>query len=985
MSQLSEQLLLSLGLSSFVAIDVETTGLDANGDRIIEIGAVRFRDGQEAEEFSSLIRCPFPLPENIIRLTGIRDAMLKTAPDEKSVLNEFLGFVGEDPLVGHNVQFDLSFLHGGFKRTKSRENLGKRNCADSALIARVLLPTLPSRSLSALARYFGLPGRNGHRALPDARRSGQVLINLLSYFERVDIKAVALLRRLAEGLHHPSAWIFAAWSDHLMQTSSLEGRFQPHNLPYLTDNILGKLPSGQMAEAKRDEDRDEGDYERIDEDEISSFFESNSSFARSFPGFEFRPQQEEMAKAVATNFNEGGYLAAEAGTGVGKSLAYLVPAIYWAQSNRDHAERVIVSTNTRNLQDQLFFKDLPSLVDHLPFRFSAVLLKGRSNYLCRRRWENLTTDQPLRLSSGERLSLLPLVLWADQTRTGDIAEVGAFGGEGSNAVWGRIASDPGTCRGKRCQQRSRCFHQRIRAAAARAHILVVNHALLMSDLAADRIPIGAYSTLVIDEAHHLERAASQHLGKELNAWMFRSWTSRMYDAEGVPTGLLAQILLGLGAASSDHPVLPGLKRSLEETADQIVHLRQASADFFQQVTSRVRQQVPPQDNTYSQKLRLREPGNFLGISSPTEVPLMQVVSAVDRSLGQCVSALSDVPVSALPRKEDWQDELSAAREEIQQIQETLRFFFAAVSDDWVYWAELPRRQEYDALLYAAPLNAGDILRHQLFAPLRSAVMTSATLTVAGRFHYFLRKVGLHEQDNARTLQPVRVLRLGSPFDFERQMLIGLPSYLPSPRQPQFEQEVIRLMQATLQRLPRGTLGLFTSHRMLTAVGEALGREKAERRLLVQGQNGSRDQLLRRFREEPGSILLGTDSFWEGIDVMGEALELLLVAKLPFEVPSEPLVEARLEKLKAEGKDPFMYYTVPEAIIRLRQGIGRLIRSRTDRGAALICDSRLVSSRYREAFLQSLPVPVKVFDSQEDMIRELEKFFDKANDKLPELK
>lgn len=975
--RLPPELLEALGLSRFVAFDVETTGLDPTKERMIEVGAVRFSGGVESDKFTSLIACPFPLSPFIVKLTGISNEMLKDQPDEKSVLSDLLGFIGDDPLVGHNVSFDLSFLRAGLKRIRGGSRLAGRKSADTALLARVLLPTLPSRSLSSLGQYFNLSVKEKHRALPDARRSGQILLHLLSYFNKVNIKTVDLLRRLADGLRAPSSWIFPAWADYLIRTSSVEGRFRPHQLPHLTDNVLGKLPSAISTEAALAQPGEESGHQEIDKEEIAEFFQADSSLKKVFPRFEVRPQQVEMTRATARTLNEGGLLAVEAGTGVGKSLAYLIPAVYWARANRDLGERVIVSTNTRNLQEQLFFKDLPSLVEALPIRFSAILLKGRSNYLCRRRWQNLTTDQPLHLSYSERLALLPLVLWAEQTRTGDIAEVGAFGGEGSNAVWGRIASDAGSCRGKRCRERHRCFHNRIRSAAGRAHVVVVNHALLMSDLAADRVPIGAYSTLVIDEAHHLERAASQHLGRELSPWMFRSWTSRMYETEGVERGLLVQILLGLGAATSDHPLLPGLKIDLEAAAAGVTALRRASADFFATLTEAVRQKIAVPEDNYTQKLRLRHPDQFLEELSSGQPPIVPVVVEAQKSIAGIIETLGEVSSGVLSRGDEWVDDLRGAAEEIHQLRSTLEFFLAPADENWVYWTELPRKRENDAILYAAPLNAGEILEAQLFSPLRSGIMTSATLTVADRFHYFLRKVGLSEADNVETL------KLGSPFDFERQMLVGLAAYLPSPRDSLFEDEVISLMKGLLKQMRRGTLGLFTSHRMLKAVGEALDRGKMAKRLLVQGQNGSRDQLLRQFRTEPGSVLLGTDSFWEGIDVMGEALELLLVAKLPFEVPSEPLVEARLEKLKSEGKDPFMYYTVPEAIIRLRQGIGRLIRSKTDRGAALICDSRLVSSHYGEAFFQSLPVPIKIFKSSEETIRELECFLENAGQNDPE--
>ncbi|MFH1861619.1 MAG: helicase C-terminal domain-containing protein, partial [bacterium] len=602
---------------------------------------------------------------------------------------------------------------------------------------------------------------------------------------------------------------------------------------------------------------------------------------------------------------------------------------------------------------------------------SAVLLKGRSNYLCRRRWQNLVNDSPLRLTNSERLALLPLVLWAQQTQTGDIAEVGAFGGEGSNLVWSKLqsGSERGSCRNQRCSERQRCFLNRVRAAASKAHIVVVNHALLMADIAAEHVPIGAYSTLIVDEAHHLERAACQHLGRELNRWALRSWCSRMYESEGVATGLLTQILLGLDALQLKHPVLPRLKDLVEFTQQDVSRLGEKAESFFQRITIVLQTEIQDAANSYSAKLRLRQPEEFFQKHSADEVEdLHKALNSCNETLHLLIETLGEFPAGSLPKQNDWDDDLSGSYEELLQIKDTFAFFREGSNPEWVCWAELPKQKESSALLYAAPLNAGEILRSQLFAPLRTAILTSATLTIADRFIYFLRKIGLDENESVQTLQ------LGSPFDFEKQMHLCLPAYLPSPRSPEFELQIVQLLTEILKRFPQGTLGLFTSHRMLDFAAATLTKDLVNRRVLVQGQSGSRDQLLRQFRDQPGSVLLGTDSFWEGIDVVGEALELLIVAKLPFEVPSEPLVEAKLEKLRDEGKDPFMYYTVPEAIIRLKQGIGRLIRSKSDRGAALICDSRLVKTRYGKAFLDSLPVPVRILQTQEEIFKFLEELF-----------
>jgi predicted DnaQ family exonuclease/DinG family helicase len=955
----------ALDLRRFVAFDVETTGLDPLFDQMIEVGVVRFENGVETDIYTSFIACPGKLPANIVKLTGITDEMLKGQPDEASVLPELMDFIGDDPIVGQNVSFDLSFLREALKRQGESSWLGSHQAVDTALLARVLLPTLPSKGLSSLARYFNIDVTESHRATPDALRAGQVLLCLLSYFNKVDIKTVDLLRRIADGLYHPSAWIFSAWADYLIQTSAVEGRFQAHQLPYLTDNILGRLPSAASIEATEAQIDEDARHEPIDGGEIASFFTAASPLKKVFPRYEHRPQQEEMAAGVTESLNQGGLLAVEAGTGVGKSMAYLIPAVCWAQANRDLGERVIVSTNTKNLQEQLFYKDLPSLVDVVPVKFSAVLLKGRNNYLCRRRWQNLTTNHPIRLPQYEKLALLSLVLWTEQTRTGDVSEVGGIEGRGS--LWARIGSEAGSCRGRRCRERNRCFHTRIRTAAARAHIVIVNHALLMADIAADRVPIGAYSTLVIDEAHHLERAASQHLGNEINAWMFRSWAGRMYDLEGVPTGLLAQVLLGIGTARSDHPSLPGLTSVVEHAAEGVLKLRSSAESFFIEMTAKLRSLVPRQENAYTQKLRLLEPDQFLLELEQPDSALEKSVKATMENFTRIIETLGDIPMAVLPQVEDWTDDLRGARDELEAYLLSLQFFQSLPDENWVYWAEIPQNVDHQAILYAAPLNAGEILKQQLFDPLRTGIMTSATLTVADRFHYFLRKVGLKEAESLSSM------KLGSPFDFDRQMLIGLAAYLPTPKSVKFEPEATALIQALLREFNHGTLGLFTSYRMLRKTGEALGEELPGDRLLIQGQDGSRDHLLRQFRESPGSVLLGTDSFWEGIDVVGEALELLVVAKLPFEVPSEPIVEARLEKLQREGKDGFMYYTVPEAVIRLRQGIGRLIRSTTDRGAALILDSRLAKARYSDAFFESLPVPVRIFQNEEDTISEIKSF------------
>jgi Rad3-related DNA helicase len=314
----------------------------------------------------------------------------------------------------------------------------------------------------------------------------------------------------------------------------------------------------------------------------------------------------------------------------------------------------------------------------------------------------------------------------------------------------------------------------------------------------------------------------------------------MYDAEGQPQGLIARILLGIGAAKSDHPSLPSLTKALEEAGHLTGQFRQAAAEFFRMTTTAVRQAFAHQtggpwsgNGDYTQKLRLRHPPEFLGLTAPEDSAFYQSLKELAQSLGKAINTLGDLPLTVLPRGDEWKDEISSALEELAGMGEILKFYFGDPNEDWVYWAELPRKPEHEAILYAAPLNVQAILREQLFAPLRAAVLTSATLTVAGRFHYLLKKIGLSDAPRMRTLQ------VGSPFDFGRQMFIALPAFLPSPRASDFETQVAMMLQELIKRIPRGTLGLFTAYRTMRSVGGLLQREVPERTLLIQGQDAIR--------------------------------------------------------------------------------------------------------------------------------------------------
>ena len=686
--------------------------------------------------------------------------------------------------------------------------------------------------------------------------------------------------------------------------------------------------------------------------------------AEHLPGYEHRPQQVEMARAVCRAFNRGEILLVEAGTGTGKSLAYLVPAVLWGVVNRD---RTVVSTHTKNLQDQLFLKDLPFLQKALGVPFKAALVKGRGNYLCRRRWERLFRDGLSGLSRFERNMLVYLVLWAEETETGDVEEHTGFPSKGGG-LWGKVCSEAGSCLGNRCPFYDVCFLMRVRREALASHVVVVNHSLVFSDLAAEHRVLGEYRNIVFDEAHTLERAVAQHLGRELSPWRLRSAVSKLYERGEAESGILA--VLGAYVKASDIPGRTAILGKIEDLVDRCQEVEEAGEAFFGKLARRI-----PNSGPYGAKVRIRDREFFRSVRQPLE-DLLGGLEALAEGLGTLGEWFAEAE-GELPNAEELTAELGGAGEAVGELAEDLRFLTDVSQEDFVYWAELPPGEDRtDVRLCAAPLDVAPFLE-EFYGKMRTVLLTSATLAVGGDFGYIRERLGLDGSQAGR----VRTLRVGSPFNYETQVLVCVPTFLPSPKEDGFEMAVEEVLRTLTLEVRRGTLALFTSHRMLQGVHRSLrdhlGREGML--LLGQGLDGPRSHLARMFREEVGSVLLGTDSFWEGVDVPGEALEVLVIVRLPFAVPTEPLVEARCERLLEEGRNPFWEYSLPEAVIKFRQGFGRLIRHRKDRGVVVLLDGRAIRARYGRAFLDSLPVGFRKVRSLGELVRAVRGWFEDGPD------
>ncbi len=686
-----------------------------------------------------------------------------------------------------------------------------------------------------------------------------------------------------------------------------------------------------------------------------------------------------MAERVAATLTDGGVLVVEAGTGTGKSLAYLVPAIHWSL---DRAERVIVSTNTIHLQEQLVRVDLPLLADHLGVRFRAALLKGRGNYLCLRKAAEVKAA-PTLLGDGTSDEIRAILEWADDTDDGTLTDLPFVP---RPQAWESVAAEHDDCLRARCPEYERCFFYKARKEAASAEILVVNHHLLLSDLqlrsvlpeeaSSGILPVS--SRLVIDEAHHLEDVTTDHFGGSISAGRIERTLRRLQHPRSTERGVLPALrekLLGL-TSGEDRLTAKGAARWIDESLRLgIPDLELAATLCFDRLLLAATPLVPRTADVDDQRLRVTPEIRGSALWSTTELALRDLVAHLEAFVAEVDPVLDRIGMlspGAIESTLFLARQLDALGARLGAAALELATFLED-TPELCRWFAVRRRAGAPPTLALefAPVEAGPKLRDSLFAAFESVVLTSATLSVERRFRYFEERVGLDLLEEGR----VQTLRLDSPFHYQDQALVTVPADAPFPDAPGYESALHELIAETVVRSGGGAFLLFTSYAALTRAHDVLaGRFRARRfPVLRQGEAG-RSLLLERFRRDRASVLFATDSFWEGVDVRGEGLRAVVIARLPFRVPTEPIVVARSEAIESRGGSSFSDYLLPQAVIKLRQGFGRLIRSHDDAGVVVVADSRLARKPYGEVFLSSLP-PARLFvGTNADVLTEVGKFF-----------
>ncbi|MDQ5864397.1 MAG: exonuclease domain-containing protein [Chloroflexota bacterium] len=982
---------------TYVAFDLEATGMQPERDEVIEIGAVKFRDGQVIGRWESFVRPSQQIPYKVQQLTGIKPADVARAPHISQVAGDFIKFVGDSPVIGQSVELDLAML--------ARHGVRLRNVAwDTFELATLLVPEVVSENLRynlySVAKRLGVSQEaHAHRAVADAELTMRVFLALRERIEELPLEVLSEIGNATKRSDWPLRLLFQEVEHEKARTAFSGG---------IGSSIRAQLQAKGLTDAEldvgilRQPDADiqyapvaaghEGKFP-LDHTELENILKPGGAMSKAFAGYEYRPQQLEMTKAVASALNKGRHLIVEAGTGTGKSLGYLLPAVLYALRT---GEQVVVSTNTINLQDQLFTKDLPLLhrvlegpppdtksgkkqiqnpkpkiqngdaIIQEPFH--DALMKGKGNYICLRRWYQFRRSVP---SSVEQLRVMVKVLiWLPQTETGDRNELLLLNEE--NDVWGHLKVSEEGCPPFECRVRQKglCFFDRARRRAYGANIIVVNHALLMSDLAMGGGVLPEYDNLIIDEAHNLEDEATDALGFTVDRrGLVRlledlsSGSAARYREDDFLTALrnalAADISKGLKVkggsrveAGATRNLLTGVDDVIAKLRPSIERARQSTVELFGQLNS-VMEVYQDEQNVYDLRQRITNEVRRHATWGQVEMVwdnLGLQLKEIEDGLSRIGTVLGDVDWDNIPRSgtgdvpayADMLIELRGLITNVHKIRADANAAITNPDEGAVYWLEA-RVKGGDVALKCAPLHVGELLDRYLFSKKRAVVLTSATLSTDNDFSYISERLGLHSSEQ---------LQLSSPFDYQKSALVYVPTDMPEPAtagyQRSLEQALIELCKASQGR----ALVLFTSHSAVRTTYRAIQRPLEEAGIMVLGHNidGSRRQLLERFKNNPKTVLLGTSSFWEGIDVVGDALSVLVIAKLPFAVPTDPVFAAR-----AEGfEDAFLQYSVPQAILKFKQGFGRLIRSRNDRGVVAVLDRRVISKRYGQAFLNSLP-------------------------------
>ena len=1066
----------SITLTSTLFLTLVTT--EPNGAGAI----VRILARKNAQSFDKLARGQ-RLSMAQSRVAGVTNSALEDASDLDVVLQDLLEFAEGCDLwiaaLGAPVRERLkeAAVSGGYPGILGPGVLGLDE------LSAAVLPTVGRRGLQDLCAHYGLAsdaaaGGTAESFVAEPQLMEQLCARLLDDLEKLPLPLLSELNWMLSKTDHPLRKILKTAESHGVETQFVEtfnsGKISFEKLFKDFSKLIDKL---RPEDDERDVNVEHAPAaELLETGAVRRMMGADGPLSK-LDGYEERPEQERMAERVARAFNEGKHLMIEAGTGVGKSLAYLLPSILYAKRS---GRPVMLSTYTKNLQSQLYHTDIPFLKKHLGIEFDAALLRGRTNYLCLRKFMFTLHESAHELDDDERGKMLPVMTWAASTEHGDVSELAAFSPEQSPALWDRLHTVGEDCLKRACPFYKRCFVYKARALAKTADVVVLNHALVFSSLNAEAGALPKYDEIVFDEAHKLEDAATEHLACEIKpsrAYKIANRLFRTQQSGGAGKGLLPTLLMYVDQTRNEFGAAlhTKIREQVLAAMQAVAPANEGTEAFFDVVREWTEKPETDDDNIPDAPFVPQERGRTGFGAKPFKAPyraagggkfpkafddrkryataLLKPDAVAHFKLGKesAISGLGklrqslerleeffpDIKKRNVPRSRELMTELSAQNLFLQELIHDIEFIVKGDEPNYVYWSERWGRRS--AQMIAAPLDIAALLHGQLYEKKRSIIFASATLSVrdadagnasglapadvadlrwsggggeqavdfeslsnAAPAHSIkegaIQERPVHDDDKPHPksfeflklrfglsyCQPKKLdeLLLGSPFDYEKQCRLYVPTFLPEPgggREKDFSAQFSAMCAQLVLAAGGRTMILYTSYSALNASAAILQKILAPEgiEVMAQGRDGSREALLASLKAGGRRVLLGTASFWEGVDVRGGALSLLIIAKLPFAVFTDPVVQGRCELLEAAGKDAFLHFSVPNAILKLRQGFGRLIRSKQDRGVVILADKRVVTKRYGAAFLRALPARACAVSFEEGLVKEVDAFLNKT--------
>ncbi|QVY60142.1 ATP-dependent DNA helicase DinG [Cytobacillus gottheilii] len=930
--------------NKYVVVDLETTGnAPKKGDKIIQFAAVVIEDGKITKEYSSLVNPDQPIPPFIEELTGLTDQMVKTAPFFSEIAEEINDLLEDAYFVAHNVLFDLSFLQEELINAGYIGFYGP--VLDTVELARILLPSADSYKLSELSQSNGIIHDRPHQADSDSYATAELLLLLLNKLEKLPKETVKQLFRLSGGLKSDLYTLL----EELLQEKETKLEETPPMLEIFRGIAICKQEDSEVTS---------NNVSELDEtfEQLNKEFVLNKGFER----YEKREGQLTMMNSVNHALRSSKHALIEAGTGVGKSIAYLLPAVYYGRETKNP---IIISTYTTQLQDQLLTNDIPKLNKMLPFQVNAALIKGRGHYISMEKFEHTLKEREDNYDTA--LTKMQILVWLTETKTGDVDELNLS--SGGSLFWNRIKNDLNVFIETK-EWKSRDFYSSAKKRANGASVIITNHSLLLSDLTAEKALLPKYQHVVVDEAHHFVKAAGKHLGKRFDYLTIRILLSQI--------GLLEQNQLlnkleKLLSKQSNHTVktIPAFEFSRLMTA-----LTESMDELFKMIGIYAKRHSSVKSHQNRIKVLFEDAGHnkesqYVKANAERFLfSLKDVLHAVNGTLEKA-ALLKEL---LAPEEKILLEETAMSVLKLEEIASMTRSLFLRDEEDSVIWIEMDQRAAQNATsVLAEPIETSAHLKERFFAVKESVVLTSATLVVNHSFQYILNQIGL-------TKEACLLNQIPSPFQYKKQMKLVVPTDLPEINAVPLEdyvasitEHIITISEATKGRM----LILFTSYEMLRKTYELIKESGLLEgyALFAQGiSGGSRTRLTRNFQRFEKSILFGTSSFWEGVDIPGDDLSCLIIVRLPFTPPDEPIHAAKSEHIRKQGGNSFYEYSLPEAVLRFKQGFGRLIRTEQDRGFILVFDRRIVTTKYGRAFLESVPA----IDVQEKNINETVQLIEK---------